>query len=120
MEDNENIPLKLSSPRDHLANERTYLAWIRTALGVIVFGVVMDRFTFENKHLFTQSRNFSQYAGLLLVTVGMLITVFAFIRFRTIEKEIDKNTYKPHLLLTTALTIIMIALGSILIWILLA
>ncbi|MGE3820062.1 MAG: YidH family protein, partial [Isosphaeraceae bacterium] len=29
--------------RDHLANERTFLAWVRTALGLIGFGFVLAR-----------------------------------------------------------------------------
>lgn len=30
--------------RDHLANERTFLAWIRTGLATITFGFVVERF----------------------------------------------------------------------------
>ena len=37
---------KLQNPsrvRDHLANERTYLAWMRTAISLMGFGVVIVR-----------------------------------------------------------------------------
>jgi uncharacterized membrane protein YidH (DUF202 family) len=30
--------------RDHLANERTFLAWLRTGLAVVVFGFAIGRF----------------------------------------------------------------------------
>ena len=30
--------------RDHAANERTYLAWIRTALALMGFGLLIERF----------------------------------------------------------------------------
>ena len=33
-----------SKLREYLANERTYLAWLRTAIAVIAFGFVLDRF----------------------------------------------------------------------------
>jgi uncharacterized membrane protein YidH (DUF202 family) len=33
-----------SRARDHLANERTYLAWVRTALGGIALGIALERF----------------------------------------------------------------------------
>ena len=33
--------------RDHLANERTLLAWQRTALGVVAIGFLVDRFALE-------------------------------------------------------------------------
>ena len=29
--------------RDHAANERTFLAWIRTAIAVIAFGIVIEK-----------------------------------------------------------------------------
>jgi putative membrane protein len=30
--------------RDHLANERTFLAWVRTGVAVVVFGFAIGRF----------------------------------------------------------------------------
>ena len=37
---------QINDPRmaDHMANERTFLAWIRTSLGIIAFGFVIERF----------------------------------------------------------------------------
>jgi len=32
-----------STARDHLANERTFLAWVRTALGLVGLGVLLER-----------------------------------------------------------------------------
>lgn len=32
-----------STARDHRANERTFLAWMRTGLGIAAFGVALDR-----------------------------------------------------------------------------
>jgi putative membrane protein len=29
---------------DHSANERTFLAWVRTAIAVMAFGFVVERF----------------------------------------------------------------------------
>ena len=30
--------------RDHLANERTFLAWVRTGVAIVVFGFAIGRF----------------------------------------------------------------------------
>ena len=30
--------------RDHLANERTFLAWVRTSVAIVVFGFAIGRF----------------------------------------------------------------------------
>jgi uncharacterized membrane protein YidH (DUF202 family) len=38
------IPNTGSTARDHLANERTWLAWTRTSLGLVAFGLGWERF----------------------------------------------------------------------------
>ena len=39
------------STGDHLANERTYLAWIRTSIGIMAFGFVVERFALFMKQM---------------------------------------------------------------------
>ncbi|KAJ7497745.1 hypothetical protein FB451DRAFT_242231 [Mycena latifolia] len=34
-----------SVARDHLASERTFLAWLRTGLGFVALGIAMERFS---------------------------------------------------------------------------
>lgn len=33
--------------RDHMANERTFLAWIRTSIGIMAFGFVVEKFALK-------------------------------------------------------------------------
>lgn len=118
MSENEGAPSKLASRRAHMANERTFLAWVRTAIGIMAFGFVVEKFAFFVRHFqdyigskqYIPSLGFSQLAGISLVAFGMLITALAFIRYRTIEKELDQGTYKPNMFLTTALTFFVIGL----------
>lgn len=35
---------KSSHAIDHMANERTFLAWIRTSIGIMAFGFVVEKF----------------------------------------------------------------------------
>ncbi len=37
--------------RDHLANERTFLAWVRTSVAVVVFGFAIGRFAIAMRQL---------------------------------------------------------------------
>ena len=37
-------PSRIGKASDHLANERTFLAWIRTSISIIVFGFVVAKF----------------------------------------------------------------------------
>ena len=37
--------------RDHLANERTFLAWVRTSVAIVVFGFAIGRFAIAMRQL---------------------------------------------------------------------
>lgn len=42
---------KSSNARDHMANERTFLAWIRTSIGIMAFGFVVEKFALFIKQI---------------------------------------------------------------------
>ncbi len=91
--------------RDHAANERTWLAWIRTAIAIIAFGFIIERF-----ELFTAYLKASAAAGapasptppgvnplaLLLVLVGIAVIVFSTWRFRTHQKIIERESNETY------------------------
>ena len=59
--------------RDHAANERTFLAWVRTAIAVMAFGFLIERFDLLLKAAGLSSHapapqgyNFASIAGILL------------------------------------------------------
>ena len=49
-----------SVARDHLANERTFLAWARTGMGFVGLGVAMDSLQRHNETRILTSNNLSQ------------------------------------------------------------
>lgn len=74
---------------DHSANERTYLAWVRTAISVMAFGFLLERFdifllfTSRTAERVTEGLHTraSQWLGLGLLLVGALMIVGATLRF---------------------------------------
>jgi putative membrane protein len=40
----EKIHPRVRNRRVHLANERTFLSWIRTSIGIMAFGFVVEKF----------------------------------------------------------------------------
>ncbi len=72
--------------RDHLANERTYLAWLRTGANVMVLGLALAKFTSD-----TGSRALA--AGVLLVAVGGTGLVYGTVRYRQVNGEIERGEY---------------------------
>ena len=83
---------------DHAANERTFLAWVRTAIAVMAFGFVIERFDLflqiaapqmAGKQLAPHEQWFANIAGLAFIVLGVAMTVIAGIRFVKTAKDIE-------------------------------
>ena len=100
------------SAADHLANERTFLAWIRTSIGIMAFGFVVVKFSLFlkqisiilGKGIVDQSKGYSSVAGIVLVIVGAIAAVLSYIRYKRTEKQLDEGYFKHSSLLMTILT----------------
>jgi putative membrane protein len=86
--------------RDHLANERTLLAWQRTALAIVGIGFLIDRFALGP----AGPSALGSILGTILIAVGGAVSVVGAYRFVRTEREIETQTYRPALLAHLALT----------------
>ncbi len=89
---------------DHAANERTFLAWVRTAIAVMAFGFVIERFDLflqamapqmPGKQLSAHSQWFANVAGLAFIVLGVAMIVLAGVRFVKSAKDIERATDVP-------------------------
>jgi putative membrane protein len=89
---------------DHAANERTFLAWVRTAIAVMAFGFVIERFDLfvqiaasqiASKQLALHSQWFANVAGLAFIVLGVAMILIAGIRFVKTAKDIEIETDVP-------------------------
>lgn len=103
---------KRNNTSDHLANERTFLAWIRTSIGIMAFGFVVVKFSLFVKQIsmilgkenIIHSKGYSGILGIVLVAVGTVTAVLSYIRYINSEKQINEGYYKHSSLLITVLT----------------
>ena len=79
------IPNTDSRARDSLANERTFLAWVRTGLGFVGLGVVVERLGSENVR--------GLVAGLAFVLAGATLVGYALWRYRRLEGLLDTRQF---------------------------
>ncbi len=106
-----------SSPTDHFANERTFLAWVRTSVTIMAFGFVVARFGLLLRELAGSSgpatipAPISEGTGVLLVLAGSVVLVVAFVRFLRTRGDLDAGRYRAQTGLEWALTLLMVAVG---------
>lgn len=83
-----------SRVRDHLANERTYLAWMRTAIALMGFAVVIVRLRAFRPPLLPAPGN-GWKLGLLFSAVGLLTVLISTKHYFAVRHDIDYDTYEP-------------------------
>jgi putative membrane protein len=97
-----------ASIRDHLANERTLLAWERTALALLGIGFVVDRFAFEGDEADAVG---GTLLALAMVAAGGIAAVVGAYRFVRTQRQIDSATYQPSILSHLFLTGLVVAVA---------
>lgn len=83
-----------SRVRDHLANERTYLAWMRTAIALMGFGVVIVRLRAFHPPLKYQPGN-GWRLGLLFSLIGLVTVLLSTQHYFAVRYDIDSDIYEP-------------------------
>ena len=103
--------------REHQANERTFLAWLRTSISLIGFGFAIARFglflqEFESNNGPPEiSAANSQLLGLGLVISGIAVIVLAGWRYSQVFHQIERGSYRPDRWTIWVLTALVTLLG---------
>ncbi|MFV0607137.1 MAG: YidH family protein [Niabella sp.] len=101
---NKKLPESPQNASDHLANERTLLAWTRTGIAIMAFGFVVVKFSLFVKQLAylvsgekvqvpVNSR--SGVYGVVIVIVGALTLIISYVQYKKTEKQLIKGQYQP-------------------------
>jgi putative membrane protein len=98
-------------PRFTFANERTFLAWIRTGLGFLAAGVAIAAVSGMNERLSVEVR----VASLLLVGCGLACGVGAWVRWVRSERAMRAGRALPSspLLLVLVGVVVVVALIAV-------
>jgi putative membrane protein len=89
---------------DHAANERTFLSWVRTAIAIMAFGFLIEKFDLFLKYASISAgfhappqlhQRAAAIAGLALIALGALLIGVATQRFLQTARDIDSGEVKP-------------------------
>jgi putative membrane protein len=111
---------------DHAANERTFLAWVRTAIAVMAFGFLVAKFDLflkiaarslavgDRQMVSLPRGNFGGAVGAVLITAGTVMVALAAVRLAHTRRAIDSansSTDYDTVGADLALAAIMVVLG---------
>jgi uncharacterized membrane protein YidH (DUF202 family) len=112
---------RVRNRRVHMANERTFLAWLRTSLALMGFGFIVHRFNLFAREirLLAPARPGAAevpvgpvlHLGLILMILGSVLGLLAAVRFLIVEHEIETDTYRPSVIFNLSLALVLAALG---------
>jgi putative membrane protein len=107
-------------PRVYFAAERTFLAWIRTGLGLMGIGFAVSRFGLflrqlaaTDSHLPNRATGLSLWSGVALVALGVIVTLGSVLRHIQLIHQLSSGTWQPGRVSRDAviLAIILAAIG---------
>ncbi|MBW4635608.1 MAG: DUF202 domain-containing protein [Iphinoe sp. HA4291-MV1] len=101
--------------REHLANERTYLAWMRSGIALMGFGVLIVRLRILRPPLAPQAPGQGWKLGLAFSLVGLLTVMFSTQHYLVVRRDIDEDTYEPadRWVILSSLAVILLGIGVV-------
>jgi putative membrane protein len=118
----------MGSYSDHSANERTFLAWLRTGIAVVAFGFVIEKFNLFLSAIGSANNELGKrinldrvlgplgrFEGVAMMVVGLILILVSYIRFVRTERMIDNPGTVKGLGVTIELiiTVVLVLLVSV-------
>lgn len=115
--------------RDHLANERTFLAWLRTSVAIVVFGFAIGRFAIAMRQLtafqgnvslpgqvsfpgpVARTAGLSVWMGMISILAGVVMAVAGLARYRRTRAQLDRGGFEPAGFVVDLVTIVTVLFG---------
>ena len=106
--------------RDHLANERTFLAWVRTGAAIVVFGFAIGRFSIAMRQIAAlqghtvHTAGVSVWMGASSIIAGVVLVVAGLMRYRRTRALLDLGKFEPAGFVLDLVTILTVVFGMVL------
>lgn len=108
----------LKNYNDHAANERTYLAWVRTSITFMTFALFIEKFELllSNTQNSQEAGTLINLAGIAMFSLSLLILLLATWQYYRIKQHIlasEKMSVSTHYI-NVILTVLVLLIGLML------
>lgn len=106
-----------SKATNHLANERTFLAWVRTSVAIVVFGFAIGRFAIALHQLAafqghpTKTTGVSVWMGMTSILAGVAMAIAGLARYHKTRALLEQGKFEPAGLIVDVATILTVLFG---------
>jgi putative membrane protein len=90
-------PVGVENPnlaRDHLANERTFLAWLRTGIAIVVFGLALGRLSLAFPSSLTMALDVT--LGATMIIAGVLVFAAGLAQYHRTRDQIEAGRFQAN------------------------
>lgn len=109
-------------PSDYLANERTFLAWLRTGIALVALGFVVARFGLLLRELAASAgartgpttNHISSLFGTAIVILSALFLILSYLRYRRTDQALARGAYTSDRVLIAAVASVVTAIAILL------
>jgi len=121
------INKKEATANDYLANERTFLSWIRTGIGIMAFGFVVVKFSLFIKQLYAllgksqiqidhDINDYSGIVGIVIVGAGALIPLVSYFSYKATINKLNNGSYNYSSFMITVLSLFIFVVSVLMIY----
>ncbi len=102
---------------NHLANERTFLAWVRTSVAIVVFGFAIGRFAIALRQLTAfqghpaKTTGLSVWMGMVSILAGVIMVTAGLARYRKTRALLEEGKFEPAGFMVDLVTILTALFG---------
>ncbi|WP_059170489.1 YidH family protein [Bacillus sp. FJAT-27445] len=99
--------------QQHLANERTFLAWIRTAIAIIGVGFLVTNLHFNMRSSLTPIGDFmANLIGISSVSLGILVIIMSMAGYLRKVRSINEQTFRTPRLSIILLGVLVVVITA--------
>ena len=111
------MPEDSNKASNHLANERTFLAWVRASVAIVVFGFAIGRFAIALRQLTAfqghpaKTTGLSVWMGMISIVAGVVMVIAGLVRYRKTRMLLDEGKFEPAGFIVDLVTILTVLFG---------